>query len=396
MKERILCVDDEKKVVEGLHRNLRTNYEPHAAGGGAEALETLRRKGPFAVVISDLRMPGMDGLEFLDQVRQAWPDTVRILLTGQADLDATITAINRGRIFRFLCKPSSRREILDAVEAGVRQYRLVTSERVLLEETLMGSIKMLTDMLAMVHPEAYGRATRLRRHVEDFAGRLGREDAWAARIAALLSPLGWITLPQSTVEKLYHHRPLGPEERKMVRRLPAIAEELLDSIPRLEPVQRILAYQEKRFDGGGIPEDRTAGESIPIGARLLKIVNDYDSLIETGLTAEEAIDTMSIRRGFYDPELLRAFAEVKRDQPPQPETRAIAAAELCLGMILAENVVTRSGRLLVVKGQEITAGTLARIRNFRGPTGVREPIWVHPTPDESESRVETVAGKETP
>ena len=279
MKERILCVDDEKKVVEGLQRNLRSLYDIHIAGGGEERLEIFRTRGLFAVVISDLRMPDVDGLEFLEETKRIEPDTVRVLLTGQADMDATISAINRGLIFRFLRKPSSRREIIDTVEAGLRQHRLVTSERVLLKETLTGSIKMLTDMLALVQPEAYGRATRLRRHVVDFADRLDQGDAWATEIAAILSPIGWITLPPSTVEKLYRHRPLSEEEREMVRRIPAAAEELLDSIPRLEPVQRILVYQEKHFDGGGLPESRIAGESILEGARLLKIVSDYDTLV---------------------------------------------------------------------------------------------------------------------
>ena len=389
-------MDDEKKVVEGLQRNLRSFYDIHIASGGEEGLKAIREKGPFAVVISDLRMPGMDGLEFLEEARRLEPDTVRVLLTGQADMDATVSAINRGMIFRFVRKPSSREQIVDIVEAGVRQYRLVTSERVLLEQTLTGSIKMLTDMLALVQPEAYGRATRLRRHVADFSERLDRGDAWAVEIAALLSPIGWIILPPSTVEKLYRHRSLSREEREMVRRIPAAAEELLDNIPRLEPVQRILVYQEKHFDGSGVPEDRIAGDSIPKGARLLKIVGDFDSLLETGLTAEEAVDTMTLRDGWYDPLLLEEFGELKCGASPAPEIRAVAVSELCLGMVLAENAATRSGRLLAAKGQEISAATLGRLRNFRGPTGIREPIYVHPSPAVAGKAAEASAGRTEP
>jgi hypothetical protein len=121
------------------------------------------------VVVSDLQMPGMDGITLLSSLRKVSPDTVRVLLTGHADVDAAIAAVNEGNIFRFLRKPCPPGALLRALEASVEQYRLITAERVLLEQTLRGSLKTLTDILAFVNPVAFGRAIRSRKIVGEFA-----------------------------------------------------------------------------------------------------------------------------------------------------------------------------------------------------------------------------------
>jgi len=157
---KILCVDDEPLILEGLTRQLRRNYQVKTAVGGEAALAVLEKESPFAVVISDMRMPGMNGAEFLKRSLKGWPDTVRMLLTGQTELDAAISAVNEGNIFRFLTKPCAPDALTSALTAAVNQYRLVTTERVLLEQTLHGSIKTLTDILALAQPTAFGRATR--------------------------------------------------------------------------------------------------------------------------------------------------------------------------------------------------------------------------------------------
>src|SRR5918911_2964995 len=165
--KRVLCVDDEPNVLEGLRRTLGGHYRVRTAVGGAAGLEAIEREGPFAVVVSDLRMPEMDGVAFLSRVRQRSPDTVRVLLTGQADLDAAIAAVNEGHIFRFLSKPCAQPVLFQALAAAEEQYRLITAERVLLEQTLYGSIKALTDILALAVPSAFGRAVRAKAHLSE-------------------------------------------------------------------------------------------------------------------------------------------------------------------------------------------------------------------------------------
>src|SRR5919204_5183234 len=140
-KPRILCVDDEPAVLDGLSLHLRRRYEVFTATGGAEALASIEKNGPFAVVVSDMRMPGMNGAEFLARTREISPHTTRILLTGHADFDAALAAVNQGQIFRFLTKPCAPQLMLQAVEAGAEQNRLPPPQRGLLEQTLPRSLK---------------------------------------------------------------------------------------------------------------------------------------------------------------------------------------------------------------------------------------------------------------
>lgn len=128
-RARILCVDDEQLVLDGLSRTLRSHYVVETVTSGAQALDRLRTGEPYAVVVSDQRMPQMDGVRLLAHIRTVAPDTVRVLLTGQADMESAIAAVNEGNIFRFLTKPCSTENLLKALEASIEQYRLVTSEK---------------------------------------------------------------------------------------------------------------------------------------------------------------------------------------------------------------------------------------------------------------------------
>ena len=194
IEPRVLCVDDEPNVLAGLRRCLRGHFAVTTAVGGAAGLDALRAEGRFAVVVSDLRMPGMDGVAFLSQVRALAPDTVRVLLTGQADLEAAIASVNEGHIFRFLMKPCAPTQLLAAVDAAAEQHRLLTAERELLEQTLHGSIKALTEALALANPTSFGRATRLKQLVGEpeqlldavgIAGNLRAEDVCVKDFARL-------------------------------------------------------------------------------------------------------------------------------------------------------------------------------------------------------------------
>jgi response regulator RpfG family c-di-GMP phosphodiesterase len=373
-KPRVLCVDDEPNVLEGLRRHLRREYDVEIAGGGAAGLAALEGSGPFAVVTSDLRMPEMDGVAFLRQVRAQTPDTVRVLLTGNADLSAAVAAVNEGHIFRFLTKPCPPETLAAAVDAAVAQHRLVTAERVLLEQTLRGSIQALTEILAVTNPAAFGRATRAKQLVTRLIARLGLADGWAIEVAAMLSQIGCVTLPSAVAEKLYHAHALSEAEQQMVARLPAVTEKLLGSIPRLEMVRDILAHQHDRFDGG-----RASGRAqgpIPPGALLLKIALDWDTLQAQEMNPGLALDTLRGRQGWYDPAVLQALAEEVGAEGDGAEIREILLRDARVGMVLMQDVTTRAGVLMIARGQEITEGLHERIHNFSDHLGIREPVRV--------------------
>ena len=162
MNETVLIVDDDANLLAGLRRQLRGRFTVVTATGGEEALASLEQGEPPAVILSDMRMGGMSGVETLGRFKEKAPDTVRLMLTGNADLQTAIEAINNGHIFRFLTKPCPQDVLEAGLNAALRQHRLIMAEKELLEQTLAGSVKVLTDMLAMVAPESFARSGRMR------------------------------------------------------------------------------------------------------------------------------------------------------------------------------------------------------------------------------------------
>jgi CheY-like chemotaxis protein len=351
-KPKVLCVDDEPDILESMQDNLRRSFDLTTAVGPTEGLELLASNGPFEVVISDMRMPVMNGATFLAHVNRESPDTVRMLLTGYTDVESAIAAVNQGGIFRFLTKPCPQETLLQALVAGVRQYRLVTSERQLLEETVRGSVKALTDVLALVDAEAFGRASRLKRLAGDLACAVAYREVWEVETAALLSQIGCATLPSDTATRYYLGEPLSSSEQVLVERLPAVAERLIRDIPRLESICAILADQNKPLEAAPVQ-----------GARILRIAQDYDLLETQRFPVEHALNTLRGRDGVYDAALLTAFATL------QGETHAddvveLPLANVQLGMCFAGDVRVSTGDLLIARGHEVTHALLERIAHL--------------------------------
>ena len=365
------CVDDERNVLDGLTRTLRSLFLVETAIGGKQGLEHLMTKGPFAIVTSDLRMPLMDGIEFLSRVRDLSPATVRVLLTGQADMEGAIAAVNEGNVFRFLTKPCPTGLLVKSLMACAEQYRLVTSERVLLEQTLRGSVKALTDILALTNPAAFGRATRVEHSVTEMMAHFEILERWPVEVAAMLSQIGYVTLPSKTQEKIYKGESLSDAEETMVQRIPTVVEQLLANIPRLELVREILRLCTRPFNGTKTASGHANREGIPWGARALRIALDYDALESQEVPAENAFEILSARNGIYDPVILEAFAGLHgRDR----KVHALMLQEIVAGMLFGEDVKSSKGLLLIARGQEVTPSLLERVRNFSAELGIREPI----------------------
>lgn len=375
MAEKILLVDDDLNILAALQRQLRKQFIIETAPGGVEGLESIRNHGPFAVIVSDLRMPQMDGIEFLSQVRALAPDTVRMMLTGNADLHAAVEAVNQGHIFRFLTKPCAPEVLTAALNAGAAQYRLITAERELLEKTLRGTIKMLGEMLALLNPEAFGRASRITRYVKEVALYMKAADVWQLETAAAISQIGCIMLPEDALKKLYRGHPLSPEESQLFNMHPFVASDLLNNIPRMQEIAEIVSYQEKHFDGSGIPHDVRCGREIPLGARILKAVLDFDTMAAGKTEKSQIAGNLRARSGVHDPRVLAALEAVIATEEGF-ESRLVTTAQLEDGMILAQDVVTVDGRLLIVRGYQVNKTMRERLRGFAIKPGVKEPIQV--------------------
>jgi response regulator RpfG family c-di-GMP phosphodiesterase len=370
-RSHVLCVDDETRVVEGLRLHLRRDYEVHTALGGEEGLRKLKELGGAAVVISDMRMPGMDGATFLKRVMHTYPDSTRILLTGEAARDAAVRAVNEGQIYRFLTKPCPPEQLKAAVDAAVIQHRLLNAERMLLQETVIGCIQALVDVLGIVNPIAFGRASRIKRLAMQFAESLGCSGFWQLEAAAMLSQIGYVSLPSELVDKLYYGERLTPEEQLLAEGVPEVAGKLLLNVPRLEPVMQILDAVRATDDQLHKLGDGTVG----LGARILQLALDYDTLLARGQSAEVTIETLFAKESRYGRSLIEKFAALVGAATATREILKIPLHKVQPGMVIMEDVRTHLGTLLIASGFEVSSQFLERLRNL-GASVLAEQVSV--------------------
>jgi CheY-like chemotaxis protein len=374
-RSRVVCVDDEPQVLSGLSLHLRRRYEVESATSGTAALELLARQPQAAVLISDMRMPGMSGAELLAKASLTYPHTTRILLTGHAEVDSAIAAVNQGHVFRFLVKPCPPPELLAAVEAGVELHRTTVTEQTLLEQTLHGSIKMLTEVMSITNPVSFGRAQRVKQHVSALCDKLELAERWQVEVAAMLSQLSTFTLPPETIEKVYYGAALSSEEQAMLERAPDVTEQLLSHVPRLELVREILAMYLKPYKKPDKADVSHEQARLQRWTQVLRVAIDFDALEAQGQSSGVALTTLKGRADQYDPQVLTAFLGLHGQRKEGDKIRDISVGALRSGMVLAADVKMATGTLFVARGYEITPAFLERIRNFR-PGSVREPIKV--------------------
>jgi response regulator RpfG family c-di-GMP phosphodiesterase len=383
MTDRILLVDDDANVLQGYQRALRKQFILEPALSGEEALEAVRTQGPYAVVVADMRMPGMNGVELLARIKNIAPNTVRIMLTGNADQQTALEAVNEGYIFRFLTKPCPPDVFSKVLQAGLDQYRLIMAERELLANTLRGSVEVLTDILSLVNPVAFARTSRVRRIVNHLNQELQVEDGWLFEIAAMLSQIGCVAVPEEILQKLANKQPLSNKEREVYAAHPETARSLLSHIPRLEEVIEIITHQNDCY----VHPDETSLPQIPerllLGSRILKVALDWDNLTSSGMEENLALAEINERKGDYDPRVFGALHQMLCIQD-ELVVRRFNFSELPDGVVLAEDVVSIRGTLLCAKGQEVTPSIRARLKNYVFTVGVQGPIKVFVSADRIE------------
>jgi len=378
MSEKILCVDDDPNVLSAIQRQLRKEFEIETAEGPLLGLESIEKRGPYSVVVADMRMPLMDGARFLAEVRRISPDTVRIVLTGNAEQQTAVQAVNEGHIFRFLSKPCPPGVLVNALREGLEHHRALRAQRELQEETLRGCIKILTEILSSVDQDAFGRGQALREGVGLLAGPIELENAWEVEIAAMLLQIGHTLIPTELTEKALAGRSLSEEEKRMLARIPEMGARLLVNIPRLENVARMVELQGARFDGSNLPPGLE--RDVPRGAHVLRALSDLHDLAETRGSKSAALVEMKARKGWYEPGILASIErmielddEADENEFPPVET---TVKQLRTGLVLAGPIMTRDGRRLISSGHRISEVLLERIRNYASLSGIREPILV--------------------
>jgi CheY-like chemotaxis protein len=368
MAEKILLVDDDPNILDGYRRSLSREFKMETAVGGQEALKLAAESGPYAVVVSDMRMPGMDGIQFLSTIKAQWPDTIRVMLTGNADTETAVNAINEGSIFRFLNKPCDKDAMARTLTAALVQYGLVTAEKHLLEQTLSGAIQVLTEVLSLVNPAAFGRAERARRYIHHVVTSMKLGNPWQYEVAAMMSQLGCVTLPPETIDAIYSGEKLTPSEQTQYDAHPHVAYDLLSKIPRLEPIAWMIDYQNQP-----LPEPSSGDAQrteIRRGAEILRLILAYEKLIHKGASRTEAAHTLSRQNQAFNPEFFRALVTLDPNSE-EGEIKRCRLKDLTPGMIIQQEIRNHEGALIVSKGQEATAPLLLKLKNLlaRGVIG---------------------------
>ncbi len=379
MEEKILFIDDDENVLAAFRRQFKKQFTLDTASNGKQGLDLLQSEGPFAVVIADFRMPEMDGIQFLSRVKEVAPDTVRIMLTGHADLSTAIDAVNSGNIFRFLTKPCPVEILMNTIQMGLQQYRLVNAERELLEKTLNRSVRLLTEVLSLANPTAFNRTLNIRRISSHIARQLKLADAWQIELAAMLSQMGCVVLPPGLLERVNTGMTISFSEQSMYSSHPFIGYRLLQSIPRLEPVAVMVKDQQKRYSEYSTPNTPSTETKTNLGAQILKVAIDYDRLILSEFSHADAIAILQGREGEYNPKLVKALGEGELPEEGL-SVRIVDVNGLTAGMILDEEIFAKDGALLFNKHQEVTLAMIERLRLIQYEKGIVEPFRVFEAP----------------
>lgn len=415
----ILCVDDEANILSALRRLFRPHgYNVLVAGGGDEGLETLAREH-VDLIISDMRMPGMDGATFLAKARQQHPDTVRLLLTGYADMESTIAAINAGQIARYIAKPWNDQDVILTVREALER-KVLEREKTRLEALTLRQNEELKDLNASLEQKVEARTSELKiaheklkqhfltsirvfsnlielregasaghsKRVADLARKLAVKlnftgaEVQDVMLAGLLHDVGKIGLPDELNGKPVSH--MNGDELGLLRKHPVAGQAALMGLENLRKAGTFIRGHHERWDGQGYP-DRLSGLAIPLGARIIAVANDFDglqigSLSPRKLKQEEAIAFIQQNRGKrYCPQVVDALVDVLGATETAINTGGeVNPAALKPGMVLARDLVSRDGVMLLAADFVLDESLIRQLRELEASEGTRLSIAIRP------------------
>lgn len=408
----LLFVDDEASILSSLRRLFRPQgYRILTAGGGAEGLAVLEKEA-VDLVVSDMRMPEMDGAQFLEQVRNRWPQVVRILLTGYADVGSTIAAINRGEIYRYIAKPWDDNEIVLTIRDALERKRLeaentrlnelttrqneelkvlnssleqkVVERTAELQQTVsfldqahrelkkgfLATVNVFSGLIELRGGKLAGHSRRVADHARQLTRRLGLDEATQQDVllAALLHDIGKLGLPDHVIEKPFLSLPA--EVRAEVMKHPAKGAMVLMGIPQLKNVAPLVRHHHECWDGSGYP-DGLAGLALPLGARILAVANDYDALqmgtlVSRPLKPAEALTYLVENRARrYDPTVVDAFAALIAESIKDTIAELpMRPPQLKPGMVLARDLLHHDGYLLLARDHAIDEKIIEQLQDI--------------------------------
>ncbi|GIV62546.1 MAG: two-component system response regulator [Rhodothermaceae bacterium] len=421
-RPRVLLLDDEENILRSLQRLLRKRYDVTATTSPEEALEYLEQ-ATFAVIVSDQRMPTMEGTTFLARAREKAPDTVRILLTGYADMQSVIRAINEGAVFRFLTKPWNDEEVLATIHQAVEQNHLVSENRRLLalteeqnrkleafnktlREKVLERTRQVTELnqalsrsfrgtievlahLADMHSPALGkhakRVTALAVMIGEKLGFTG-DQLFQLEVAAKLHDIGKITMDPNLLKKPYAQ--LKAHDRAVLLTHAPRGASLIEMIPGLEEAARYVRHHHEHFDGSGFPK-RFQGNQIPLGARIIAVADAFDNALNGQGTFHRSTPEKALlylrdnTPTLFDPSLVDILAtSLQHDDHPVNHAIEVEVGlfDLRPGMVLARDLRSIRGLLLLEKNQLLDEHLIARLHTYHETEPIVDNILVYRNP----------------
>ncbi len=408
----VLFVDDEANILSSLKRLFRPcGYRIFTAESGAQALEIMQHES-IDIVVSDMRMPQMNGAQFLEQVNAKWPDTIRILLTGHAEIGATIDAINKGHIYRYISKPWEDNDIVLSIKQALHQKQLELANRGLeeltrkqneelkdlnanleqkvkarteelrqtmsflemahekLKQGFITSIRVFSNLIEMREGAMAGHSRRVAELSRAIAQKMkvNETDTQDIFLAALLHDVGKIGFPDYLLEKPFAN--LTSEERLEVMKHPAKGQTALMALEQLNGAAKLIRSHHERFDGLGYP-DRVVGLAIPLGARIIALANEFDA-VQIGMLlskrlkqADAVLFIQEGRGGRYDPAVVDAFISVIESKVQAVRELALHPEQVRPGMTLSRDLISRQGDLLLSKDHLLDASLIEQIKSFK-------------------------------
>lgn len=367
MKTRVLFLDDEQSLLNGIQRRLGFDYDMTCCTSGEEALGVMREMGPFAVVVTDMRMPQMNGIQFIRQARTIAPDSVYVMLTGNQDQATVIQAMNEGQVFRFLNKPCDHEALRRAVDSALRQYRLITSEKELLEKTFTGAIGVMTEVLEMSQPAIYSQAA----HVEDLVCQLATalecSDRWEYTLAAKLNSVGQTFLSDRDRAKLAICSPTDKDAQELYKKSTATSCRLIEKIPRLHVVAQVIAAQWDVDGSIELAKKEYTDQLIRVGATLLRTATLWNSLLNEGHSPEAALELLGQELPALDSSIVAVLKNLDSTDI-QANVVERELDDLCAGDILAQDVLAVDGSKLLSTGRRLSWATIEKLRLNQEPT----------------------------
>ena len=350
----VLFVDDDPNILKAIKRNLHGRYKVAVAETIDTATEYLDNHH-FPVVFSDMKMPSMNGADFLILVKEKNPDSIRVLLTGESNVNDAIKAINESDIYKILMKPCTPENLCSTIDSALKLYHAHALEAMIMDKSLIGFVYIILDLLKIISPEIFKRSIDITKIVRSPKTNFQVSDSWSFEVACLLMYLGSIHYRLYKFESIY-----GSENMVKVIRKSA---SLLSKIPKFEPVYQILNDLSEFY------HKQTTIEALDSDSKVLKFLVDYHSMINDSKRNEKL-------RHMYSVDVIAQVPFLFGKKAPETKFRSISVQEVHTGMKTAEDVTTKSGSILIFKDEIITDKHISTLMIFSTKEYLNEPFKV--------------------